>query len=282
MSRIQNLWAFTVLSLLTFPSASLTAQENVADVRVDTDPGSPIDKQRSKSARRSNRFYHYSIWGAFVNRVFEGDLTCRELKENGDVGLGSYSRLDGEMVMLDGIPYKIEESGQVKVADDEELIVYANATHFESENSYQLPEVTSYEMLREIIGQRLPSRNYFYAFKVHGSFAAMKCGGLAKQTPPFEKGLDVLIPNRPVFNRENVSGTMIGFFCPSFIGEINVAGFHMHFISDDRTFGGHVMELSGSDLSIEVDHMARYTFVLPESKAFENVEFEKQFQYKQK
>ncbi|MFS4466695.1 hypothetical protein [Maribacter sp. 2210JD10-5] len=26
------------------------------------------------------------------------------------------------------------------------------------------------------------------------------------------KGLDVLIPNRPIFERENFSGTMVGFF----------------------------------------------------------------------
>lgn len=237
---------------------------------------------RASEKIQSNRFYHYSIWGAFVNRVFEGFLPCSQLKVNGDIGLGSYTRLAGEMVMLDGVPYKIDEAGKVTVAKDDEMLVYANATHFTTEDEYSIPEVSDYKMLREVIGSRLPSRNYFYAFKVHGTFAKMKCGGLTEQTPPFETGLDVLIPNRPIFGAENVSGTMVGFFCPSFIGEINVAGFHMHFISDDRTFGGHAIEFEGNDLTVEVDRMTEYTFVLPESGSFEKVEFDKQFQYKQK
>lgn len=50
--------------------------------------------------------------------------------------------------------------------------------------------------------------------------------------------------------------------------EINVAGFHMHFISDDRTFGGHAIEFEGKDL---VDQMTEYTFVLPGSGSFDCV-----------
>jgi acetolactate decarboxylase len=110
----------------------------------------------------------------------------------------------------------------------------------------------------------------------------MKCGGLSNQQPPFKHGLDVLIPNRPIFEREDLTGTMVGFFCPSFIGDINVAGFHFHFISDDKKFGGHVMEFESEELTVSLDKMTDYKFVLPESEAFENVTFDKQFQYKQK
>lgn len=257
---------------LTLGPATLSAQEAPKEA----------SEARGSETIQSNRFYHYSIWGAFVNRVFEGFLPCSQLKVNGDIGLGSYTRLSGEMVMLDSVSYKIDESGNVTVSRDDEMLVYANATHFTTEDEYAIPEVGGYGMLREIIGSRLPSRNYFYAFKVHGTFTKMKCGGLAEQTPPFETGLDVLIPNRPIFDAENVSGTMVGFFCPSFIGEINVAGFHMHFISDDRTYGGHAIEFEGKDLTVEVDRMTEYTFELPESESFENVEFDKQFQYKHK
>jgi acetolactate decarboxylase len=109
----------------------------------------------------------------------------------------------------------------------------------------------------------------------------MKCGGLTKQEQPFEEGLDVLIPNRPVFEAENISGTMVGFYCPKFIGNINVAGYHFHFISDDKKFGGHVMEYeSNGKLSVALDKMNNYHFYLPDNDAYENVRLEKEFQYK--
>ena len=76
---------------------------------------------------------------------------------------------------------------------------------------------------------------------------------------------------------------MIGFFCPTFIGDINAAGFHFHFISEDKKLGGHVMELTASKpLKIEMQKMINYEFKLPESAEFQKVLFDKQFQYNKK
>jgi acetolactate decarboxylase len=107
-------------------------------------------------------------------------------------------------------------------------------------------------------------------------------GGIHKQEPTFKEGLDVLIPERPVFERENFSGTMVGFFCPEFIGNINVAAYHLHFISDDKTFGGHVMDFKADGLEVEIDEMKSYQFELPDTEAYRNVGFDAQFQYKKK
>ena len=127
--------------------------------------------------------------------------------------------------------------------------------------------------------RQLPSPNYFYAFVNKGKFARIKCGGLTKQERPFVDGLDVLIPNRPVFNATDVSGTMAGFYCPDFIGNINTKGFH--FISDDRTFGGHVMEMeTAGPLVVKMDQKANYSLQLPDNADFGEVSFEKEFQYK--
>jgi acetolactate decarboxylase len=76
---------------------------------------------------------------------------------------------------------------------------------------------------------------------------------------------------------------MIGFYCPSFIGDINAAGYHFHFISEDKKLGGHVMELKATNaLTIAMQKMVNYEFKLPEAKAFETVQFDKQFQYNKK
>ena len=225
-------------------------------------------------------FYQYSIWYAFVNKIFEGDLSAKELKTKGDIGLGSYNLLDGELIMLNGILYQASEDGKVHKPEDSKKIVYANAAFFNKDFSYELPKVESYDNLRAIINDKLPTKNFFYAFKIHGEFSKMKCGGLHKQKAPFEKGLDVLIPERPIFERENFKGTMVGFYCPTFIGNINVAGYHLHFVSDDEKFAGHVMEFEGENLTLEIDELHKYQFDLPNTEDFENVAFDKEFQYK--
>lgn len=229
---------------------------------------------------RHDTFYQYSIWWAFVNKIFEGDLTAKELKSKGDIGLGSYNLLDGELIMLDGVLYQASEDGKVHTPEDDKKVVYANAAFFNKDDSYNLPKVESYDELRAFINEKLPSKNFFYAFKIHGEFSTMKCGGLHKQEPPFEKGLDVLIPERPIFERENFKGTMVGFYCPTFIGNINVAGYHLHFVSDDKEFAGHVMEFEAENLTLEIDQLDKYQFDLPNTEDFEKVGFDNEFQYK--
>jgi acetolactate decarboxylase len=227
-------------------------------------------------------FYHYSIWYAFVNRVFDGDIDAKILKTKGDIGLGSYNALDGELIMLDGVLYQATQDGKVQIPNDDVKIAYANATFFDVDDVFKLSKVLNYKSLRDSLNVHIPTKNIFYGFKIHGVFKKMKCGGLHKQDKPYDTGLDILIPNRPIFERENFSGTMVGFFCPEYIGNINVAAYHLHFVSDDRKFAGHVMEFEATDLIVEVDYIYEYNFVLPKTDAYLKGSFEKEFQYKKK
>lgn len=229
---------------------------------------------------KPDTYFHYSIWHAFVNKVFDADLKVSTLKANGDIGLGSFNMLDGEMVMLDGVPYRIREDGEITVGADDDEIVYANATFFDRDGSFPINETVGFDKFRAICNENLPSLNLFYAFKVHGTFKTIKLGGLNKQEKPFDDGLDVLIPNRPIFEGENVHGTMVGFFCPEFIGDINAAGYHFHFISEDLKLGGHVMEFECTEpLEVKYDEMNNYHFFLPDNEDYRKVSLDKQFQY---
>jgi len=224
-------------------------------------------------------FYHYSVWYAFVNLVFDGTLTAKELKTKGDIALGSYNGLNGELIMTDGKLYQVTEDGAIHVPGDEELICYANATFFDSEQGFEMEGPVKYEFLRAKLNEELPSKNQFYAFRIKGDFSYMKCGSIQKQVKPYKTGLDKLLPVRPVFEKENISGTMVGFFCPDFIGDINVIGYHMHFINDDASFGGHVMDFESRKLKVEIDYITEYQFVLPRTQEYLEGEFKNTFQY---
>ena len=100
--------------------------ENHKNHENDTDEKHATQKVEIKP----DTYFHYSIWHAFVNKVFYADLKVSTLKANGDIGLGSFDFLDGEMVMLDGIPYRIREDGEITVGADDDEIVYANAAIF--------------------------------------------------------------------------------------------------------------------------------------------------------
>ena len=255
---------------------SFYACENHEKHNRDTDESHTVHEEKVKH----DTYFHYSIWHAFVNKVFDADLKVRTLKANGDIGLGSYDFLDGEMVMLDGIPYIIREDGEVSIGAADDEIVYANAAFFDEDGSFPINETVDFEKFRAAINAHLPTLNLFYAFKVHGTFNTLKLGGLNKQEKPFDDGLDVLIPARPIFEGENIEGTMVGFFCPQFIGDINTTGYHFHFIADDLKMGGHVMEFESAEpLEVKYDEMNNYHFYLPDNEDYRNVSLDKQFQY---
>jgi len=243
----------------------------------------PKDEEKVEPATdKSNEFYHYSLWTALVNKIYDGELTAKEAKTHGDIGLGSYNGVDGELIMLDGILYQVPSSGEVKAVNDSMRIPYLNATFFNKEISFEINDKLNYDSLRKLIQQHYPSHNFFYAFKIHADFDSLKLGSLQKQERPYQLGLDSLLPHRPTFPHANISGTMVGFFCPDFIGEINVAGFHLHFLSDDKKTGGHVMEFTGKNFRIEMDKLSSYHFVLPETPDFDTVNLYKKFQYGKK
>jgi acetolactate decarboxylase len=240
----------------------------------------PTEKPVSTAQNDNDTFYQYSIWFAFVNKVFDGHLTVKALKEHGDVGLGSFDFLDGELVMLDGVAYRIRENGEITTGADDDQIVYADAAFFNKDASFSIDESITFPDLASKLDEKKKSPQYFYIYKIHGTFKHIKLGGVPKVEKPFTDGLDVLIPNRPVFETENISGTLVGFYCPDYIGHINAKGHHFHFISDDKKWGGHVMEFeSSSALEVQMDQKTKYQFDLPSSKAFENVNLSKEFQY---
>lgn len=231
---------------------------------------------------KSDGFFHYSIWAALVNKVYDGNLTVKEGKTKGDIGLGTYNGADGELIMMDGTMYHVPSSGKVSIVPDTMHIPYLNATFFDKDISFDINDKINYDSLRKLIQQQFPSRNFFYGFKIHGEFDTLKLGSLYKQERPYQEGLDSLMPKRPTFNQSKISGTMVGFFCPDFMGDINVAGFHLHFLSDDKQVGGHVMEFVGKNFKVEMDQITSYEFILPDTEDYRKVNLEKKFQYGKK
>ena len=68
---------------------------------------------------------------------------------------------------------------------------------------------------------------------------------------------------QPEFERRDVTGTLVGFWTPEYAGRLNVPGYHLHFLSDDRKFGGHLLECTGSNLRLEIQRRGVYQLALP-------------------
>ena len=88
-----------------------------------------------------------------------------------------------------------------------------------------------------------PPKTCFYAVMIQGEFSYVKTRSVPAQEKPYPPLAEVT-KNQPTFEFTDVTGTMVGFRCPPYVTGINVPGYHLHFLTDDRTAGGHLLEFT--------------------------------------
>lgn len=225
------------------------------------------------NSNEQDMIFHYSVLKALDNGVLEGNMKVGELKEHGDMGMGTFNKMNGEMIILDHIVYRISADGKVVQPDDETMIPYSIITFYHQDDTLFMKGEINYQSLKAFVDRRIPSRNFFYAFRINGDFDYVRCGGAATQEKPYNKSLVQILADRPVYERKDVRGTLVGFWCPEYVGDINTAGFHLHFLSDDHTIGGHLMEFSARSLYIGYDTKAAYKILLPDTEDFSKASF---------
>jgi acetolactate decarboxylase len=239
-------------------------------------------KNDSTPLAKSDKIYQYSLFTALANKIYDGNLTVAEVKEKGDLGLGTYNGLNGEMIVLDGKVYQLLSDGTVRQPENSELVPFTVVTFFETDQTLELSQNSNYSELKTFIESKLPSENLGYAFKIKSNFEYVKCGGAVKQKLPYTKTLSEAIVDRPVFEKENVTGTIVGFWFPEYIGKVNIAGFHLHFVSDNEKFAGHLFDFRTSNLQIEIDYCNGFDIELPMTSDFEKADFDLSQEYNNK
>jgi acetolactate decarboxylase len=193
---------------------------------------------------------------------FDGTLTIAELKNQGDFGLGTYNALDGEMVVLDGQVYQVRDDGIARLADDAAQTPFAAVTNFSTDLSVAISTTVDCPQLQAEIDSQLPTLDAPYAIKISGEFSALKVRAPHKASEPYPT-LTEALADQVLFESQNVSGTMVGFRLPDYLTGANVAGYHFHFISDDKQAGGHVLECQADALTVEIDTIDDVYMQLP-------------------
>src|SRR6185312_1931539 len=66
----------------------------------------------------------------------------------------------------------------------------------------------------------------------------------------------------------DVRGTLVGFWAPAIYQGITVAGLHIHFLADDRSVGGHVLDVEVGEAALQLSAYARFDLRLPTDPHF--------------
>lgn len=210
--------------------------------------------------------YQYSTVNALLEGVYDGEMTCRQLLQHGNFGLGTFNALDGEMVVIDGAVYKIRSDGKAYRAGGGEMTPFAVVTAFEPNMIFTI-EHDGEPTLEQLLEFKVPDSNLIQAIRIDGEFKYVKVRSVPKQKRPYPR-LAKIAENQPVFELKNVRGTLVGFLIPPYMAGLNVPGYHFHFITEDRSRGGHVLKCRTGHVQMQIDEIPQLHLVLPESGEF--------------
>ena len=185
--------------------------------------------------------YQSSLMSALLSGVYEGNTTMADLLEHGDFGLGTFNHLDGELIAFNSNIFQLRGDGSARRALPEQKTPFAVMTFFNPTDEYVIDRPHSREQIHKVIDDVVASQNTFCALRIDGEFSRVETRTVPEQHRPYKPMLEA-IEAQPTFHIEHSQGVLIGFLTPAYMQGINVAGYHEHFINQERTSGGHVLD----------------------------------------
>jgi acetolactate decarboxylase len=221
-----------------------------------------LREEELHAEREPHVLFQASTIGALLDGAYDGDLSFARLAEHGDLGLGTLNGLDGEMIALEGRFYRADVEGAIHSVGPAEKTPFAVITRFEPAIEEEIYGPLSHDELLARLDTLVPAGSPSCALRLDGSFELVRARSVPRQSPPY-RPLTEVVAEQHVFELTDVEGTMVGFRFPDYAEGIEVGGYHLHFISADRTRGGHVLDSRAVRLRARVDPSADLHVELP-------------------
>ena len=228
-----------------------------------------------------NMMYQVSTLQALALGYSRAVITVDKLLQEGDTGLGTFEDVNGEMIVMDGNCYRADQNGNVSVVAPETGVPFAAVAKLYGEQQFQLenmPDITAIrtELTRKI--EEVFGLNSMHIVRIDGEFEKVDARSEAPYRSHHITLKEVLSQTQEAFIFENIRGSLVGVYFPDYMDGINMPGWHLHFLSEDRSKGGHVFDVSLREGEAKVDKITNIYINLPKEVAFDTYSLKQDMQ----
>ncbi len=219
-----------------------------------------------------SKMYQVSTLQALALGYSKTVVNVEKLLKEGDTGLGTFENVDGEMIVLDGHCYRARKDGSVVEVSPAQGVPFSAVARLRRQREFKLENMPDAESIRTRLTQKIEEQfglNSMHVIRIDGTFAKVDARSEAPYRSHHVPLKTILDSNQTAFVFENIKGTLVGVYFPDFMDGINMPGWHLHFISDDRKKGGHVFDVSITEGIVQLDKIARIEIELPKDAAFD-------------
>lgn len=208
----------------------------------------------------------FAVLDALLAGAYESGISVAEVRRLGDFGIGCCDHLGGEVLILDGQVFECTVGEPPDRMRDAQILPFVDVC--------RLPPVPAGDIagadlaaLTTSVEDGLVSRNLFHAVRVDGMFSRVRVRVTPRQHHPFRPLAEVTSGQIETVLTD-IRGTLVGFWAPAIYQGITVAGLHVHFLADDRTVGGHVLDVTVERAAMQLAAYARFDLRLPTDEQF--------------
>jgi acetolactate decarboxylase len=195
----------------------------------------------------------------------DGVLSLRQLRQSGHpYGLGPVAGLRGEVTMLDGriTVSEVDPQRRVQTSQVDDVLVpffvWADVAAWRSEaipsaiaNTEELAAAVGIAGARSEMGDAYP-------FLITGKFKSLNFH-IVDRKPDAPAGMEAHKKMQVPFELANVAATLVGFWSNRYQGTFTQMGsnVHIHFVTEDGNFAGHIENLAAAEGSLKLELPAR-------------------------
>lgn len=219
-----------------------------------------------------NKMFQVSTLHALAAGYTQGVITVQELEGLGNVGLGTFEGVDGEMIMLDGVCYRARQDGSVVRPDSNVGVPFASVASVRGGISFDLEGALGLDALKHELTCKADESfalNSMHIALVSGTFDRVSARSESAYRADHITLKDMLAATQREFAFEKLDGTLVCVYHPDYMDGINAPGWHVHFLSKDRKWGGHVFDVSLARGSAVMHRIDRIEIQLPATAAFD-------------
>ncbi|MBR2207448.1 MAG: acetolactate decarboxylase [Synergistaceae bacterium] len=218
------------------------------------------------------KYYQVSTLQALALGFSKSVITVEELLQHGDLGLGTFEDVDGEMIVLDGKCYRAQNDGNVILAENKRGVPFASVCRFKPQRMEKLGQMESIEKLKEWLTLRIEEDfglNSMYAVRIDGDFPKVDARSESGTKAHHVTLKDALSITQKAFIFENIKGSLVCVYYPDYMDGLNAAGWHLHFLSEDKKFGGHVFDVNMKQGNAAFCRITSVEVRIPDTPAFD-------------
>lgn len=187
--------------------------------------------------------YQCSDYSALLEGRYDARGEIGPLLRHAGAGLGTFEGLDGELTVIGGKAYRSIPGGKTVEVPPETPIAFAQGFDTAMPAArFSIPQASDFCTLGKKLLELVENQRLIHGFTIEGTFEEISVRAAKRQEPPYGT-LEEALQEAMTIRLQNVRGRLAGFFFPAHCAGLCGEGWHWHFVSEDFSLGGHVLEL---------------------------------------